>query len=306
MIWVSPLAFGLSHPPNYEIKMKMENFMDIVQRQQANSEEYWVNQVAYRKNDQWIATRRTDGFKVNLNGEPVEGQKERIHSPKMPKPKPSPHLEEGEETHSVVEDQDDRDEYANSMDEPSLQVPSIFELSEEKATVESKLGMHTTFYCQQCPTRTLVSLTSYYPHPDLFDECKESVFGANSFFIGSRGIRTTLHYDRPLVDNLFCQIHGKKRVRLFAPEEGVHFCPFSFESKYGHVSRIPEIDQVDHTAFPNFHKAKLAADVILDPGDALYIPKGWWHHVEHNHSGWDELNIADRDNLSISLNFWFY
>jgi ribosomal protein L16 Arg81 hydroxylase len=34
-------------------------------------------------------------------------------------------------------------------------------------------------------------------------------------------------------------------------------------------------DNVAHPAFQNAHKREL----VLEPGEALFLPVGWWHHV---------------------------
>eukprot|EP00005_Dracoamoeba_jomungandri_P013914 CAMPEP_0174272268 /NCGR_PEP_ID=MMETSP0439-20130205/50695_1 /TAXON_ID=0 /ORGANISM="Stereomyxa ramosa, Strain Chinc5" /LENGTH=315 /DNA_ID=CAMNT_0015362741 /DNA_START=299 /DNA_END=1243 /DNA_ORIENTATION=+ len=169
------------------------------------------------------------------------------------------------------------------------------------------------YYLQQSPVSNFKNLHKDFFLPSLFDKIPGCSLGSNTIFIGSTGLRTTMHYDRPLVDNLFCQIKGKKRFRLWKPEQGKYFYPYHFDTGYGHVSKIPEIDPphmigipglvkgqenfddeqevVDSSEFPLYSKAELYADFILEPGDMLYIPKGYWHHVTHvTHS--------------ISMNFW--
>lgn len=52
----------------------------------------------------------------------------------------------------------------------------------------------------------------------------------------------------------------------------------------------------DKRYFPNFYKAK-GHEVILNPGDCLFLPAGWWHWVFSEGTGSSGLNIA--------LNFWY-
>ena len=110
-------------------------------------------------------------------------------------------------------------------------------------------------YLQQVPTRDLLGLSNDFKIPNLFNSSPYSILGANSFFLGTTRTRTTLHYDRPLVDNLFIQIYGEKLWKLYEPQEvsshvklyifkiylssniiqfekGVNFYPFGMESKY--------------------------------------------------------------------------
>jgi len=131
--------------------------------------------------------------------------------------------------------------------------------------------------------------------PDLFNGIEGCIFGMNTIFVGSTGLRTTLHYDRPLVDNLFCQLKGEKRFRMWKPAQGRYFYPYGFDTNYGHVSQIPELGpgKVDLVKFPLYAQSKISYDIVLEAGDVLYIPKGYWHHVAHlTHS--------------ISMNFWYY
>ena len=54
------------------------------------------------------------------------------------------------------------------------------------------------YYMQQVPVQVFgAELKNDYTFTNLFDCSKESIFGASSVFLGSTGIRTTLHYDRP-------------------------------------------------------------------------------------------------------------
>ena len=103
-------------------------------------------------------------------------------------------------------------------------------------------------YMQQVPTKDLIGITNDFTIPDLFSSSPYSILGANSFFLGTTKTRTTLHYDRPLVDNLFIQIYGEKLWKLYEPQEvginnhlylnpnvnikGVNFYPFGMETKY--------------------------------------------------------------------------
>jgi hypothetical protein len=79
-----------------------------------------------------------------------------------------------------------------------------------------------------------------------------------------------LHYD--WVDNLFAQVYGTKQVILAPPEDGPNLYPFPDNHTKSRVApRHPDL-----RAFPRFRTARLFAGVV-EPGDVLYIPKGWWH-----------------------------
>lgn len=92
-------------------------------------------------------------------------------------------------------------------------------------------------------------------------------------WIGPKGTFTPLHHD--LTNNLILQIAGRKRVILAAPGE----TPKLYNDH--HVfSRIKDLEGADFT-LDNFPKsANLATHTIeLQPGEALFIPVGWWHQI---------------------------
>ena len=66
---------------------------------------------------------------------------------------------------------------------------------------------------------------------------------------------------------MFIQVHGRKRVRLFPPTATTLLD--GARSMYANLD--PELD--NHRAFDQM----LVVD--LEPGDALFLPIGWWHHV---------------------------
>jgi hypothetical protein len=95
---------------------------------------------------------------------------------------------------------------------------------------------------------------------------------ANGFFwCGPRGSMTPLHHD--LTNNFMAQVRGRKRVWLVAPEET--------PSLANHLHCYSEIDlsAVDYARFPAMRDVRVL-EVVLEPGQLLFIPIGWWHQVE--------------------------
>jgi ribosomal protein L16 Arg81 hydroxylase len=39
-----------------------------------------------------------------------------------------------------------------------------------------------------------------------------------------------------------------------------------------------DLENVDSRRFPQFKEARVI-DVVIGPGDLLFLPVGWWHHV---------------------------
>jgi hypothetical protein len=92
-------------------------------------------------------------------------------------------------------------------------------------------------------------------------------------WIGPAGTFTPLHHD--LTNNLLVQVTGRKRVLLV---------PTSQTPKLYHrtdvFSVIPDVTDpvLDRTAFPKAKDIR-CLDLVLEPGEALYIPIAWWHQV---------------------------
>ena len=71
---------------------------------------------------------------------------------------------------------------------------------------------------------------------------------------------------------LFVQVYGRKLVRLRSPLE-TH-CVYNDIGVYSQVDAA----QPDLDAHPSFARTR-PFNVLLEPGQALFIPVGWWHHV---------------------------
>ena len=76
------------------------------------------------------------------------------------------------------------------------------------------------------------------------------------------GTATPAHYDP--VDNVVGQFCGSKRWRLWRPSSG------------------------EPSGTPDY-------DAVVAPGDALFVPRGWWHRV-------DSLPCATG---AVSVSLWF-
>lgn len=90
----------------------------------------------------------------------------------------------------------------------------------------------------------------------------------------SDGSVTPLHYDTR--NNLLTQMHGSKLVTLFPSSEHERMYPMEFTGTnlLSHVD--PEA--VDASRFPSF-PSELKITVEFNPGETLFIPPFWWHHV---------------------------
>jgi len=110
---------------------------------------------------------------------------------------------------------------------------------------------------------------------------------ALNFWFGGTGNITPVHFD--YANNFLAQIHGRKEISLFAPDQSVYLYPLPL-GPHGHVSQVnflrPDLDR-----FPMIEQA-VGMHLVLNPGDLLFIPAFWWHGVKSL-------------SMSISLNFWW-
>ncbi len=121
-------------------------------------------------------------------------------------------------------------------------------------------------------------------------------FGARnplaSIWIGNRS-RIAAHHDLP--DNLACVVAGHRRFTLFPPEQisNLYIGPLDF-TPAGQAISLVDFAKPDFARFPRFAEALANARVAeLGPGDALFIPSMWWHHIE------------SLDSLNVLVNYWW-
>jgi Cupin-like domain len=92
-------------------------------------------------------------------------------------------------------------------------------------------------------------------------------------------VQVQTHFDT--TDNLACVVAGTRRFTLFAPDQISNLYPGPIEyTLAGQPVSMALFDSPDLARYPRFVEALAAAEVAdLGPGDALYIPALWWHHV---------------------------
>jgi Cupin-like domain len=108
-------------------------------------------------------------------------------------------------------------------------------------------------------------------------------------WLGGR-VRTQIHHDRD--HNLACVIAGRRRFVLFPPEQvaNLYIGPIDNPPPLS----IVDLEAPDFARFPRFEKALATAQIAeLQPGDALLMPRHWWHHV------------TSRDPYNAMVNFWW-
>ncbi|MEE1838765.1 cupin-like domain-containing protein [Streptomyces sp. NPDC088190] len=99
------------------------------------------------------------------------------------------------------------------------------------------------------------------------DPVKQS-FPAKGFFVCAAGGRTRLHVDPWVSDAVLCQVTGEKRFVMYHP---------SAAESLMDGEAVVDPEQPDDVRFPRWRSIHPAIDVTLSPGDAIYIPAGWFH-----------------------------
>ncbi len=107
-------------------------------------------------------------------------------------------------------------------------------------------------------------------------------------------ITTPTHLDE--WNNIGCVVCGRRRFTLFPPEQivNLYIGPLDFAPTGAPMSLV-RLHEPDFERFPRFHEAlKAAVTAELGPGDALFIPPLWWHHVE------------SLEPFNLLVNYWWH
>jgi len=111
-------------------------------------------------------------------------------------------------------------------------------------------------------------------------------------WLGS-AVVTPAHFDESA--NVACVVAGRRRFTLLPPQQvaNLYIGPLDFAPTGTPISLV-SFREPDYGRFPRFREALANALVAeLEPGDAIYIPPLWWHHVE------------SLERLNALVNYWW-
>ena len=113
-----------------------------------------------------------------------------------------------------------------------------------------------------------------------------------SIWIGNRTVATA-HFD--MTHNLACCMVGRRRFVLFPPEQVHNLYPGPLEhTPAGPVVSMVNFDAPDFERYPRYREALASAQVAdIEPGDVLFYPAMWWHHVHA------------LDSFNAMINYWW-
>jgi hypothetical protein len=114
-------------------------------------------------------------------------------------------------------------------------------------------------------------------------DASRDAFPAKGLFVCGAGGRTRLHVDPWASDACLCQVTGSKRFIMY---------PAQARDLLTAGNATVDLDNPDERRFPRWRDATAVLDEVLHPGDAIYIPAGWFHTA-----------IALSDSVSITWNF---
>lgn len=128
-------------------------------------------------------------------------------------------------------------------------------------------------------------LLEHIRYPDYFDP---TLFIPPRIWIGPKGTLTPLHRDDS--DNLFAQVWGEKSFILAAPHHRDALGTWSTSPNGGLEGCDVDPRAPDHARYPASGDVHFM-EVVLQAGDLLFLPEGWFHQVESR-------------STSLSVNFW--
>ncbi|KAF2706851.1 Clavaminate synthase-like protein [Pleomassaria siparia CBS 279.74] len=173
------------------------------------------------------------------------------------------------------------------------------------AQMTSSQDSSTRLYLAQCHLSALpAALQADLPTPSLISKIGKGDIYGSSLWMGRPPTRTPLHRDPN--PNIFVQLAGTKTIRLMGPDAGKRL----YESTRSGSGRAnlrgeemmvgKEMNAMEEAIWGEGcvnGEPVTGWEAVLESGDALYIPLGWWHSVRG-----DKISGSG---VNASVNWWF-
>jgi hypothetical protein len=119
-------------------------------------------------------------------------------------------------------------------------------------------------------------LRNDFPCPEIF----RGIMGKIGFmFFGAKGIKVRIHQDMDMSNVLLTQFYGRKKVVLIDPKYSrlLYKLPFNTHS-------LVDLDAPDYEKYPGLKYIE-TYECILEHGDSLFMPSGYWHYITYLDGG---------------------
>ena len=99
-------------------------------------------------------------------------------------------------------------------------------------------------------------------------------------FFGGEGSATRNHFDIDMSHVFISQFQGAKRIWLFPNDQSdlMYKLPYNFHSianlKSSSLEEYPGLKYLD------------GYEAVINPGETLYMPAGWWHYIQYETEGY--------------------
>jgi len=116
-------------------------------------------------------------------------------------------------------------------------------------------------------------------------------FANAKVWLGQKDIVMPIHYDS--IDNLYIMSWGRKKAIVGEPGQLDSLYRYPNGHPLAGSSRV-NLTNPDLKRYGQFQKAKLR-EVVVGPGDVLYLPAWWWHQFEQPFEDTAALNLWSKD-----------
>lgn len=135
-------------------------------------------------------------------------------------------------------------------------------------------------------------------------------------WMGRGDVRSSLHFDN--TENVYILVRGRKQFRLFPPSYARRLRPtrpvtyvspsgeigaFGSPRPVGMFSEFVRTDLEEGPMAEHAHDVREHAYTVeLVAGEALYLPRGWWHEVISDGGAETE---GEQEDAHLAVSFWF-